>query len=91
MSARSVINQGLEEALATMEFMLVNEGQQTVFESYVRPEFRQNAQASVFEGWSYVSCDPYCDFMGETVETGNAIMENAYEQAILEVVEDIAF
>ena len=71
--------------------MLVNEGQQSIFESYVRPEFTKNAQASVFEGWSYVSCNPYCDFMGETIETGNSIMENAYEEAILEIVEDIAF
>jgi hypothetical protein len=89
MSAREIIREGLSEALETMESMLVNEGQLSVFNNTIKPEFQQNAQASPFDGWDYVSCDPYCDFMGQTVETGNSIMENAFEEAFLAALEEL--
>ncbi len=79
--AQEVISQGLEEALDTMENMLSNEGQISIFGSNFAPEFESNAQASPEDGWESVSAEPYSDFMGEIVEAGNQVMEAAYQYA----------
>ena len=88
--ARSVIRQGLEEALSVMEGMVVNAGQATVFKDYVEPEFRTNAQADIEDGWEDVDIGEYMNFMGEIVEEGNQIMADAYElaQEILSELEE---
>ena len=63
-----------------MEGMCVNEGQLSVFESALAPEFESAAQSSPLDGWP--GADPgYSDFMGEITETGNQIMEAAYAYA----------
>jgi hypothetical protein len=80
-NAKEIIAEGLQEALQTMELMIVNEGQTSVFESTIAPAFEAGAQASPEEGWDDVSADPYSDFMGEICEAGNQIMEAAYEYA----------
>ena len=79
--ARSIVRQGLSDALSTMDGMVGNAGQQTVFNDYVEPEFRENAQADIDDGWTDVDIGEYMDFMGEIVEEGNSIMADAYEQA----------
>jgi hypothetical protein len=79
--AKEIIKEGLDEALSTMELMIVNEGQTSVFQSTIAPEFEKNADASPEDGWEDVSGDPYSDFMGEICEAGNQIMEAAYEYA----------
>lgn len=90
--ARNVIREGLEEALLTMESMVGNAGQQAVFNDYVQPQFTQNAQASVNDGWEDVDIGEYMDFMGEIVEEGNQIMADAYQLAeeILSELEEAA-
>jgi hypothetical protein len=90
-NSKEVINEGLQEALDTMEGMCANEGQITVFESYLSPDFEREAAAnSPTEGWPGVDAGPYSDFMGEIAEAGNQIMEAAYEyaQEILAQTED---
>lgn len=79
--AKEIIAEGLQEALDTMELMIVNEGQTSVFENTLKPAFESAAQASPEDGWDDVSADPYSDFMGEICEAGNQIMEAAYEYA----------
>jgi hypothetical protein len=79
--AKEIIDEGLQEALSTMESMIVNEGQTSVFESTIAPEFESAAQASPTDGWDDVSADPYSDFMGEICEAGNQIMQAAYDYA----------
>lgn len=79
--AKEIIAEGLQEALDTMELMIVNEGQTSVFQSTLAPAFESAAQASPEDGWDDVSADPYSDFMGEICEAGNQIMEAAYEYA----------
>lgn len=77
-----IIQEGLQEALGTMESMISNEGQSAIFESYVAPEFESAATASPEEGWPSVDVGEYMDFMGEIVEAGNQIMEFTYEYAV---------
>jgi hypothetical protein len=79
--AKEIISEGLQEALSTMESMVVNEGQTSVFESTLGPAFEDAAQASPEDGWDDVSADPYSDFMGEICEAGNQIMQAAYDYA----------
>jgi hypothetical protein len=79
--ARAVIREGLEESLSVMEGMVGNAGQQSVFNSYVEPQFRTNAQASIEDGWEDVDIGEYMDFMGEIVGEGNQIMAEAYQEA----------
>jgi hypothetical protein len=88
--ARSVVRQGLEEALSVMEGMVGNAGQATVFKDYVEPEFRANAQADIEDGWEDVDIGEYMDFMGEIVGEGNQIMADAYAlaQEILSELEE---
>jgi hypothetical protein len=90
--AEDIINAGLEEALNTMQFMVGNEGQQSIFESIFTPEFENNADEALnnedYE-WQDVECDPYCDFMGEIVEAGNSILQSACLYArIVETISD---
>jgi hypothetical protein len=88
--ARNVVRQGLEEALSVMEDMVGNAGQQSVFNSYVEPQFRSNAQADIEDGWEDVDIGEYMDFMGEIVGEGNQIMADAYAlaQEILSELEE---
>jgi hypothetical protein len=80
--SKAVIEEGLQEALDTMEGMCANEGQLAVFESFLAPEFEAAAGSnSPTEGWSGVDAGPYSDFMGEIAEAGNQIMEAAYDYA----------
>jgi hypothetical protein len=90
--AREVVRAGLSDALDTMSGMVGNAGQETVFNDYVVPEFRENAQADINDGWTDVDIGEYMDFMGEIVEEGNSIMAAAYEeaQAILSEIEEAA-
>lgn len=78
--AREVIRDGLEEAISTMTSMCANEGQSQALQN-ILPDFSAAASASPEDGWPGVSCNPYCDFIGEIVEEGNNIMENAYDEA----------
>jgi hypothetical protein len=78
--AREVVNEGLQDALATMEGMCANEGQLSVFGSYVAPAFRE-AKGPIKDGWDDVDIGEYMDFMGEIVEEGNSIMSDAYDEA----------
>lgn len=87
--ARIVIQEGLSDALSTMEGMVGNEGQESVYQSYVEPAFR-DAVGPIKEGWPGVDIGEYMDFMGEIVEEGNSIMEEAYAEAqeILSEIEE---
>lgn len=89
--ARDVVKQGLSDALSSMEGMIGNSGQQTVFNDYVVPAFEENV-GSIEDGWTDVDIGEYMDFMGEIVEEGNGIMSDAYEeaQAILSELEEAA-
>lgn len=83
-----IIDNGLSDALSTMESMPANEGQQSVYENYVAPAFIDTAQSTMAgDGWPGIDIGEYMDFMGEIVEAGNQIMEEAYEFAA-EVEED---
>lgn len=88
--AKDIIRTGLDDALSTMEGMIGNEGQQSVYDTYVVPAFKENASASVDDGWTDVDIGDYMDFMGDIVNEGNSIMSDAYEQAA-EVVEEYLF
>ena len=90
--ARSVVREGLSDALSTMESMVGNAGQETVYNSYVEPAFRENAQSDIKDGWEDVDIGEYMDFMGDIVDEGNSIMSDAYEQAqeILSEAEEAA-
>jgi hypothetical protein len=80
--AQSIINEGLSDALSTMESMPGNSGQESVYESYVKPSFIDTAQSTqAGDGWPGVDIGEYMDFMGEIVEAGNQIMEEAYAYA----------
>lgn len=90
--ARAVVREGLQQALSVMEGMVGNAGQQSVFNNYVQPQFTQNAQASIDDGWQDVDIGEYMDFMGEIVGEGNQIMYEAYQiaQEILSELEEAA-
>lgn len=78
---REIIISGLEDALSTMEGMVANPGQEAVYKDTIVPAFRENAQASVEDGWEDVDIGEYMDFMGEIVAEGNSIMQDAYDYA----------
>ena len=78
--ARFVVRQGLEEALGLMANMVGNAGQDVVFNDYVEPAFRENL-SDIRDGWTEVDIGEYMDFMGEIVDEGNSIMNDAYEEA----------
>lgn len=79
--AKQIIKEALLEAFDTMEMMLSNEGQTSIYDSYIKARFTLNSQASPEDGWEDVDAGEYIDFMGEIVEAGNQIMENAYDYA----------
>lgn len=80
--ANVVINQGLVDALQTMQNMVGNAGQQTIYNNYVVDEFTNTRQSiNAGDEWPGVEIGQYMDFMGEIVEEGNTIMEDACLQA----------
>jgi hypothetical protein len=89
--ARQIIAEALDEALDTMENMIGNEGQQSVYESYVPEAFTQSAQGDIENGWDEVDIGEYMDFMGEIVGEGNNIMSSAYEYAAEVLATEVDF
>lgn len=87
--AREVVREGLQNALSTMEGMVGNTGQETVYNDYVQPAFISNA-GPIQEGWNEVDIGEYMDFMGDIVGEGNDIMSEAYDlaQEILSELEE---
>jgi hypothetical protein len=81
MDPYGIIESALNEAIAVMEGMIVNEGQATVLTDTFIPKFERNAQADPSDGWEPVDPQPYESFMSETVEAGNQIMQQAYMTA----------
>lgn len=80
--AQAIINQGLEEALGTMEGMVGNEGQRSVYDNYVVEAFtEQRSQTPVGAEWENIDIGDYMVFMGEIIEVGDDIMYDAYEAA----------
>lgn len=79
--ARAIIKEGLATALSTMQNMIGNPGQQTVYNDYVIPQFKENAQGDIEDGWEDVDIGEYMDFMAEIVNEGNGIMAEAYQAA----------
>ena len=77
---QEIINSAFDDALSTMESMVGNEGQQSIFDAYVVEAFRDN-KTSVKEGWTDVDIGDYMDFMGDLVGEGNDIMAEGYAQA----------
>lgn len=74
-----IIAAAFDDALSTMEGMLGNAGQETIFYDVVVGEFEAAlASSSADEGWAGVDIGEYMDFMGEIVEAGNQIMDSAY-------------
>ena len=78
--ARDIVREGLQDALSTMEGMIGNAGQQSVYNDYVVPAFIENT-GRIEDGWTDVDIGEYMDFMGEIVEEGNSIMADAYDEA----------
>jgi hypothetical protein len=80
--ANLVLNEGLAEALDTMNSMVGNAGQQTVYNNYVLVEFKKT-RSSIRPGddWPGIDIGEYMDFMGIIVEEGNSIMEEACDFA----------
>jgi hypothetical protein len=87
--ARDIVREGLKDALSTMDGMVGNAGQQSVFNDYVEPAFIENT-GRIEDGWTDVDIGEYMDFMGEIVEEGNSIMADAYDEAqdILSEIEE---
>lgn len=81
LSAKQIISEALQEALDTMESMIVNPGQETVYNDYIKDQFQQNSKAPVDDGWEDADAGDYSDFMSEIVEAGNTIMQDAYDYA----------
>ena len=81
---RFVIYEGLQEALDTMEGLCGNEGQTAIYERHVVPAFREQGK-EVMTGtdyeWTPIIIDDYMDAVGEIIEEGNSIMEQAAEEA----------
>jgi hypothetical protein len=90
-AGKQIIREALGEALSTMESMIGNSGQTTVFNDYVVEAFMDAAQADVEDGWEDVDIGEYMDFMGEIVEEGNNIMADAYDYAAEIGAEDADF
>lgn len=80
--ANDIVEAAYYEAISTMQDMIGNPGQQTVFNEQVIPAFAEGvANTSIEEGWDDVDIGEYMAFMGEIVAEGNAIMEAAYQEA----------
>jgi hypothetical protein len=80
--AGDIIEAAYYEAIDTMQGMIGNAGQQTVFNDHVIPAFADGvATTSIQEGWDDIDIGEYMSFMGEIVAEGNAIMSAAYDEA----------
>lgn len=80
--ANDTVETAFYEAISTMAAMLGNEGQASVFQTQVIPAFAEAlAQSQIEQGWPDVDIGEYMVFMGEIVAEGNAIMEEAYQEA----------
>lgn len=79
--ARSILAEAKDEALSTMESMIVNPGQESVYNDYILPQFISASRAPAEDGWEDMDAGDYSDFMSEIVEEGNSIMEAAYDEA----------
>lgn len=78
--AEEIVFEGGQQAISTMESMLVNAGQEAAFVSYVLPAFEDSiafALSSEEYEWNDVDAGPYVDFLGDTVEEGNMIAGGA--------------
>jgi|LakMenEpi03Aug12_release.lakeMendotaPanAssembly.Ray.scaffolds.fasta_scaffold99259_3 hypothetical protein len=80
--AQNIVAEAFLEAIETMKLMPANEGQSVVYTEYVLPAFKlqfelQGPDAGE-EMWNDVDIGVYMDFMGEIVEEGNKIMEEAF-------------
>jgi len=80
--ASEMVESSFYEAMDTMYGMCGNAGQETVFFDYVIPEFAAEMEnTELGENWNDVDIGEYMAFMGEIVETGNAIMSEACDEA----------
>ena len=80
--ANDIVEAAYYEAIDTMQSMVGNPGQQTVFNNHVIPAFADGvANTSIEEGWDDIDIGEYMSFMGEIVAEGNAIMSAAYDEA----------
>lgn len=80
--ANDIVEAAYYEAIDTMQDMIGNAGQQTVFNDHVIPAFASTlASTEIGDNWDDVNIGEYMSFMGEIVAEGNAIMEKAYEEA----------
>lgn len=78
--AEDIVFEGGQQAISTMETMLVNAGQEAAFTSYILPAFEDSidfALSSPEYEWNDVDAGPYVDFLGDTVEEGNMIASGA--------------
>jgi hypothetical protein len=81
--AYAIIISAWFDAIDTMFMMTANAGQETVFENYVIPYFSfalEQVDPKDPE-WPDVDIGEYMYFMGEIVETGNQIMNEACQEA----------
>lgn len=81
MSPDEIVEEGLTRSIFIMKSMIVNEGQRSILVGKIIPNFEKNSKDPVENGWSFVSAGPYVDFLGETVEAGNQIMNAAFKLA----------
>lgn len=82
-SPQGIVMEALEEVLDLLPSMCANEGQTSVIESTVIPMFKENTSAGLSNDyeWEDVDAGEYMDFVGEIVDEGNMIMEDAFSQA----------
>jgi hypothetical protein len=80
--AGQIVEAAFYEAMDTMYGMCANAGQDSVFFSYVMPDFASAMESTeIGDDWPDVDIGEYMAFMGEIVEAGNAIMSEAFEEA----------
>jgi hypothetical protein len=80
--AQYIVESAYYDALEVMFGMCANAGQITVFEEYIIDAFaKQLAESNIENGWDDVDIGDYMTFMGEIVAEGNAIMEEAFDEA----------
>ena len=76
-----IISDAASDAVATMNGLVANEGQLSVFESAIIPAFMESLGSSSLEdGWTPMETE-YDEFVGGIVEEGNQIMSDAYDEA----------
>ena len=80
--AGEIVEAAFYEAMDTMYGMCANAGQDSVFFSYVMPDFASAMESTeIGDDWPDVDIGEYMYFMGEIVEAGNAIMSEAFDEA----------